>query len=332
MFTAFELWNRYRPHTRTMLIAAAITTIVVMAATPNLMRTNMSSERGVSETRFNGQGRIEASQLAIPERTSGLIGGVPGGIAAGKIGGFDVSVRQVVKMATLNLVTFRPDEDVDRIRAIAEQMHGYVVSSEIQGYRQAGSASVTLRVPADRIDEARIQIRKLALSTELDRTDTNDVTKQYVDMAARLKNYHAEETQYLAILKQAKTVKDTLAVSEHLSHVRQQIEQLQGEFNYLAHQVEMASLTVELRSQEQAQVLGMHWRPLYQAKLAVIDGLEALADYATNMLALLMRLPAILLWVATVVFLAAVGWRLLKWIVALFLPIARRSPAPADPA
>jgi hypothetical protein len=177
------------------------------------------------------------------------------------------------------------------------------------------------------MDEARAQIKKLALSTDLDRTDTNDVTKQYVDMSARLKNYHAEEAQYVAILKQAKTVKDTLAVSEQLSEVRAQIEQLQGELNYLAHQVEMASITVELRPEEQAQFLGIHWRPLYQAKVAVSDGLEALVDYASTMLGLLARLPAILLWIATVVFLAAVACRLLRWIVTLFLPLARRSPA-----
>lgn len=329
MLTASELWSKYRPNTRVTLMAVAITTIVVMAATPNLMRTNVSSDWGISEERFNSQARTEVSNVAIPERTAGVVGGVPGGIAAGQIG---VSARQVVKTATLNLVTLKPDEDVDRIRAIAERLHGYVVSSEIQGYRQAGSAMVTLRVPASRMDEARTQIRKLALSTELDRTDTNDVTKQYVDLAARLRNSRAEEAQYLAILKQARTVKDTLAVSEHLSEVRQEIEQLQGEFNYLSHQVEMASVTVQLQSQQQARVLGIQWRPLYQAKLAVIDGLEALADYATNMLALLMRLPAILLWVVTIVFLAAVSWRLLKWIVTLFLPIARRTPAPANPA
>jgi|GEM_PF-1886604 hypothetical protein len=335
MFSASELWNRYRPNTNTMLMLAAIATLAVMAATPNLMRTNVSpvESQRISQTRFESEALLaDVAPMATPQRSLGVIGGVPGGARAGELPNTNLEMRQVVKTARLDLVTSRPSEDLEKVRALAERLHGYVVSSQIQGYAQDESAMVTIRVPSAQMDEARIQIRKLGLSTEADRTDTNDVTKQYVDMEARLRNYRAEEAQYLAILKQTRTVKDMLAVSEHLSEVRQEIEQLQGEFNYLARQVEMASITVELRSQGQAEVLGIHWRPLYQAKLAVIDGLDAVADYATSMLGLLMRLPAILLWVATVVCMAAIGWRLLKWIVALFLHIARRTPAPANPA
>lgn len=338
MLTASELWNRYRPDTRMLLMAVAIATVVALAGSSNPMWFNHSVplSNATGPTSY-----VDREMTAMPASNSfsegravnGAIGGVPGGTNASQIGGLNFSAREVTRTATLDLVTLRPEEDVERVRTIAERLHGYLVNSQIQASEhQSGTATLTIRVPGDRLDEARTLIKKLALSTELDRTDTTDVTKQYVDMSARLKNYRAEEAQYLTILKEARTVKDMLAVSEHLSEVRQEIEQLQGEFNYLAHQVEMASITVELRPQEQAQVFGIRWRPLYQSKLAVIDGLDALADYATNMLALLMRLPAILLWVGTVVFLAAVGWRLLKWLVALLLPVAKRIPARTNPA
>ena len=54
----------------------------------------------------------------------------------------------------------------------------------------------------------------------------------------------AEEAQYLAILKNAHTVKDTVEVTDKLSEVRGEIEQLTGELKYLSQQIEMSVVTV----------------------------------------------------------------------------------------
>jgi hypothetical protein len=75
-----------------------------------------------------------------------------------------------------------------------------------------------------------------------------------VDQAAKLRNLHAQETQYLGILKQAKTVKDTLEVSEQLNEVRSDTEQQQAEFDALSKQVETIALTISLHAEAEAQV------------------------------------------------------------------------------
>ena len=108
-------------------------------------------------------------------------------------------------------------------------------------------------------------------------------------------------------------MKDLLAVSEKLSEVRGQIEQQQAEFNALSKQIETVAISISLRAEAEAQVLGLNWRPGYQLKLALRDGLESLANYATAMTALLFYLPAVLLWVGTIVFAIVIGWRLLRW-------------------
>ena len=94
-----------------------------------------------------------------------------------------------------------------------------------------------------------------------------------MDQAARLRNLHAQETQYLGILKQAKTVKDTLEVGEQLNEVRSETEQQQPEFDALSKQVETIALTISLHAEAEAQVFGLHWRPLYQLKLAARQGI-----------------------------------------------------------
>ena len=82
-----------------------------------------------------------------------------------------------------------------------------------------------------------------------EKLEAEDVPRQYVDDPARLRNLHAQEMQYFGILKQARTVKDTMEVSAKLNDVRGEIEQKQAEFSTLSKQVETVAITVSFRAQ-----------------------------------------------------------------------------------
>jgi uncharacterized protein DUF4349 len=221
--------------------------------------------------------------------------------------------RKIVRTCSLDLIVQKPAEAADKIRLLAESMGGFLVESQIGGGQEATSGSLTIRVPAARFDEARAGIRKLGLRVQSERIQAQDVTKQYVDEEAGLRNLRATESQYLMILKQSRTVKDTLDVSEKIGEVRGQIEQQQAEFEALSKQIETAAISVSLESETEARVFGMNWRPLYQMKLAVREGLDGLANYASTMTAAVFLLPSVLLWLATIIVVGAAGWRLLRW-------------------
>jgi hypothetical protein len=233
--------------------------------------------------------------------------------------------RKMVRTSSVDLIVRKPAEVAEKIRGLAEGMGGFLVSSEVSGGTDAGSGSLTIRVPAARFEEARAEIRKLGLKVEREKVEVQDVTRQYVDDDANLRNLRAEETQYLAILKQAHTVKDTLEVSEKLSGVRGEIEQQQAEFDALSKQIETVAITVSLRAEAQAQVFGLHWRPLYEMKLALRDGLDAVASYGVAMISIVFYLPAMLLWIVTIVVGGAVGWKLLRWVARVFFAWPRRT-------
>jgi hypothetical protein len=226
--------------------------------------------------------------------------------------------RKIVRTSSLELVVAKPAEAAEMIRGLAERVGGFLVSSEIRGEKDISGGSLTIRVPATRFEEARSEIRKLGLRVESERIEAQDMTRQYVDQDANLRNLRAEEGQYLAILKQAKTVKDTLEVSEKLSAVRGQIEQQQAEFDALSKQIETVAITVSLRAEAEARVFGLNWRPLYQMKLALRDGLDGVAIYASTMTAILFFLPTIMLWLVTLVAGGAVGWRIVRWVARRF--------------
>jgi hypothetical protein len=275
-----------------------------------------------------------------------VVGGVPGGVADKETTFLAASVkavpappppppgapadRKTIRAGLMDLVVKSPRDTSEKIRQLAERAGGFLVNSETYGGQDASSASLQVRVPANKFEDVRAEIRKLGLRVESEKLQSEDVTKQYVDEAARLRNLRAQETQYLGILKQAKRVKDTLEVSDKLNDVRGEIEQQQAEFDALSKQVETVALTISLRAEAEAQVFGLKWRPLYQVKLAARQGLDSIGDYAAAMSSFLFYLPTVLLWLATILIGAAIGWRILRWSGrALFVPNPNPNPKTA---
>ena len=76
----------------------------------------------------------------------------------------------------------------------------------------ATTATLTIRVPAARFDEARTEIRKLGTKIETDKIDAQDVTQQYVDQDATIRNLKAEEAQLRASEEQAAANRDRIPV------------------------------------------------------------------------------------------------------------------------
>jgi len=221
--------------------------------------------------------------------------------------------RKLVRTGALELTVKSPADAAEQIRLMAESMGGYLETAQIGGTKDAPTADITIRIPAAHFEDAKAGIRKLAARVESEKTDAQDVTRQYVDMEARLRNLRAEEAQYLTIMKSAYKVEDLLEVSEKLSEVRGQIEQQQAEFQALSRQVETVAITISLRALADAQVFGLNWRPLYQLKVAARDGLDAIADYAATMAVILFYIPVVLAWSLTILFALVVGWRAVRW-------------------
>jgi hypothetical protein len=345
-----RFWQRSRKALKAgWLITAGLMSVYIGAIQPRESAREVEAERttGLSAS-AEWKPQSFWRDMTLSRRVEGVVGGVPGGFTADEGAplpaslGSDTggsaparSMRRVAKVAvpddrktirngTMDLIVKSPRDASDKIRQLAEQLGGFLVTSEISGGDDASSASLTIRVPAARFEGARAEIRKLGLRVEGEKLDAQDVTRQYVDQSARLRNLRAQEMQYLGILKQAKTIKETLEVSDKLDEVRGEIEQQQAEFDALSKQVETVALTISLRAEAEAKVFGLNWRPLYQLKLAARQGLDSVGDYAASMASFCFYIPTVLLWLATILIGAAAGWRILRWAgKALFVPKAK---------
>ncbi len=107
------------------------------------------------------------------------------------------------------------------------------------------SAELTLRVPSDRYHDALARFQQLGQVENL-RERAQDVTEEFVDLEARLRNLKRSEEQLLALLKRTGRVSDLLQVERELAQRRSEIERLEGRLRLLTHQVAFSTLHVTL--------------------------------------------------------------------------------------
>jgi hypothetical protein len=75
---------------------------------------------------------------------------------------------------------------------------------------------------------------------------TEDVSEEYVDLKARLRNLRSEEAALLELYSRATSVRDTLIVRERLSEVRGEIEQTTGRIRFIDSRTEFSTITLTI--------------------------------------------------------------------------------------
>jgi hypothetical protein len=135
----------------------------------------------------------------------------------------------------------------DRAQAIAVGLGGDVMSLAQSGSGEHRSATLTLRVPQARFNDALRQIREIpdveVLSSNV---DGKDVTDQFVDLEARLAAKKTEEQRYLALLARAEKIEDILRIDAVLAQVRTQIEQLTAQLNSIRSRTTYSTIVVQV--------------------------------------------------------------------------------------
>jgi len=89
-------------------------------------------------------------------------------------------------------------------------------------------------------------LRSMAVEVSAETTSAQDVTEEYVDLEATLRNLEATEAQLLKLMEKAVKVEDILDVQRELSRVQQDIERTKGRMQYLERTSAMSLIQVTL--------------------------------------------------------------------------------------
>ena len=192
--------------------------------------------------------------------------------------------RLVIKNANLSIAVADPISAMDAVNALAEQMGGFIVSSNlykttISSGVQVPRGSITIRVPAERLDEALDLIKALvadpATGVINESISGQDVTSEYTDAQSRLRNLEAAETALASLMETAQDPQDVLDIFRELTYIREDIEVLKGRVKYLEESAAMSAISVEIVAEETLQPIEIAgWKP----KGIVRDAVQALIN------------------------------------------------------
>ena len=196
---------------------------------------------------------IATDDAADYTEEGGSFGGGDGASSASVLG------RTIIRNGYISLEVESVDAAFERVQALASTHGGYVADSSFfsGGWRAYEddegerflSASLTLRIPADRFDRIVADLRGLALSVLSISTNTQDVTGEVTDLESDLRNLRAVEATYLELLGEATEVGDVVLVHDRLTQTRGQIERIEGSLALLQSLSELSTLNVDLQSQ-----------------------------------------------------------------------------------
>ncbi len=77
-------------------------------------------------------------------------------------------------------------------------------------------------------------------------TSVEDVTANYIDIEARIKNKKALASRYLSLLNQASNLTEVLEIERELHEVNGELESIEGQFKQLNHQINYATITLTI--------------------------------------------------------------------------------------
>ena len=159
-----------------------------------------------------------------------------------------VQERKIIYTATLDVVVKDLDGTVLAMDKLLIEQKAYIARSEIRN--DAGSkrlATFMLRVPADNFRFLLDALAGLG-STERNATDSQDVTEEFVDLQARIKNQKQEEETLNRLMKEkAGDVADVLKIREQIRPVRENIDRAEARLKYLSTLTALSTINLTFR-------------------------------------------------------------------------------------
>jgi hypothetical protein len=285
---------------------------------------------------------VESAPAAAPEMMAGAPMEAPApstdtmSNSAG--GGFEPAAveRLVIQNADLSIVVINPEAKMDEIAKMAESMGGFVVSKNVYQTTTGNNikvpeGNITVRVPAEKLDEALEKIKADAVEVQNENRSGQDVTREYVDLKSRLKTHEQAAEQLSKILDQKTESAEVIEVFNQLVYHREQIEILKGQINYYEEAAALSAVSVHVSAEETLQPLEIAgWRPVGVAR----DALQALINFFQGFVNFLIWLIILIIPAGLLLLgLLWVVWRLFRFVWRKLFPRGvKKDKAPKEEA
>lgn len=221
-----------RTRWRTLLAVAGVAFVLVGCSAENSSSPTSADSAGVGpapaipQQGTGGNGKAEQDKGQVPAPQAGA------------------SDRKLSRSARLELTATKVTDVVAQARGIAQGAGGYT------GQESTGEtlATLSLAVPAEKLDGVLDQLSHLGTSLVKREMNTQDVTEQVIDVEARLATQRASVERIRALLARATSVSEIASVESELTSREATLESLEQQRNSLAGSVAMSTVAMSIRS------------------------------------------------------------------------------------
>lgn len=255
---------------------------------------------------------LSAVERAAPNTTAPS---AEGGSDQGAVGVPTVDNRQVIYDGSIQLQSADTRDAFDRIVLLVESSGGFLAASQVGEAIEEEQPIInfTIRVPTDQLTATLAGIREVADRVVTESLQSQDVTDQFVDIEAQLRNLYALEEELLALLSELRDNPNAdpgklLQVFDQIRITRGEIEQLEGRKQLLTDLVSLATISISISPLPAAIPIVPEdpvWEPAVQAREALrslVEDLQAIGSFAIRFV--LYNLPILVLIAGPFVWLA----------------------------
>lgn len=220
--------------------------------------------------------------------------------------------RMIIRNATVSIRAKEVEKSISELRALATEKNGTVFQANTSSRGDSSNdiyGAIVIQVPATTFDDVLGRIRKLSgVRVDNENVTSQDVTEEFVDVQARVKNLKVTEEELQRLLTKATNVTEVMSVQRELTTVRGEIERMQGRMNYLEKRAAMSTITINVSpwsASVQSATKGWEFSEVLEnAWNGSLNGLRGMAT-------LLATLLAWSIWLVPLLVAAIVGGRFL---------------------
>ena len=153
----------------------------------------------------------------------------------------------LIYTAQITMAVFNVNTSLSKVEALGRELGGFLAKRD--------DRSVTIRVPAQRFDEAVKRIEEVGDMLHR-QVAAEDVTEQFRDLEIRLKSARSVQQRLTELLARATKVEESIAIERELDRVTGEIERIEGKMKFLRDRAVFSTITVAFDAKPREQVGG----------------------------------------------------------------------------
>lgn len=179
--------------------------------------------------------------------------------------------KKIIKDAEIGIEVSDYKIVKNKVDSIVRSLNGYISNDNLYNNDESINCNMVIRMPEKNFEKFLTFLEKGGDRVKYKNISARDITEEFIDIEARLKNKLAVEKRYAQLLAKALSVKDILEIEEKLRIIREEIESTQGRLNYLSSQVSYSTINLMLEQKLEYKYQPSKGKNFFQLLIRSLD-------------------------------------------------------------